>query len=178
MMSFLDKVTKAVGDVVDKGKKDVDQFMKIQKINGEIGGIEKQVADLESRIEQAKQAAGEKAIELVRAGTLSAAELQPFLDQVRGFEDQIVAEQTAIAGKKADIEKIKDEHELEHAAAAATAVPVPAAPVPAAPPPTPAAPPVAAAPAPASAPAGKRCGQCGAQLTGGAFCPECGAKVG
>ncbi|HEX7486088.1 MAG TPA: hypothetical protein VF332_08045 [Vicinamibacterales bacterium] len=54
MMSFLAKVTKAVGDVVNKGKKDVDQFVKIQKINGEIGGIEKQVADLDSRIEQVK----------------------------------------------------------------------------------------------------------------------------
>ena len=41
MMSFLDKVTKAVGDVVDKGKKDVDQFLKIQKVNGEIGAMEK-----------------------------------------------------------------------------------------------------------------------------------------
>ena len=109
-MSFLDKVTKAVGDVVDKGKKDVDQFMKIQKINGEIGAMEKTIADLKSQIGQATQAAGEKALELVRAGHLAAAELQPFLDQVRGFEDQIAAQQTAIAGKKADIEKVRAEH--------------------------------------------------------------------
>lgn len=110
-MSFLDKVTKAVGDVVDKGKKDVDQFMKIQKINGEIGAMEKKVADVNGQIAQAKQAAGEKALALLRAGTLAAAELQPFLDQVRGLEDQITAEQAAIAGKKAEIEKVKAEHD-------------------------------------------------------------------
>jgi len=109
-MSFLDKVTKAVGDVVDKGKKDVDKFMNIQKINGEIGAMDKKIADFKSQIGQAKQAAGEKALELLRAGTLAAAELQPFLDQVRGFEDQIAAEQAAIAGKKAEIEKVRAEH--------------------------------------------------------------------
>lgn len=112
-MSFLDKVTKAVGDVVHKGKKDVDQFMKIQKINGEIGAMEKKIADFKSQIEQAKQAAGEKAIDLLRVGTLAAPELQPFLDQVRGLEDQIGAEEAAIAGKKTEIEKVRAEHAVE-----------------------------------------------------------------
>ena len=38
-MSFLDKVTKVVGDAVDRGKKDLDQFMRIQKVNGKISAI-------------------------------------------------------------------------------------------------------------------------------------------
>ncbi len=33
-MSILDRVTKAVGDAVDRGKREVDQFVRIQKING------------------------------------------------------------------------------------------------------------------------------------------------
>jgi hypothetical protein len=57
MMSFFDRVTKAVGDVVDKGKKDVDQFMKIQKINGEIGGMEKKIAVSERGAASARRAA-------------------------------------------------------------------------------------------------------------------------
>lgn len=47
-MSFLDRVTKAVGGVVDRGKQEVDQFMRIQKINGEIGQMEKKIAEFKS----------------------------------------------------------------------------------------------------------------------------------
>ncbi len=174
-MSFLDKVTKAVGGVVDKGKKDVDQFMKIQKINGEIGAMEKKVADLKAQIEHTTAEAGREAIALLRASTLAPADVQPFLAKVIGFEQQIAAEEASIAGKKAEIEKVKAEHEAEHAAAATqVAQPVAAQPIPAAsatpPPPSP--------PAPASAAAEKVCVQCGAKLTGGAFCPACGAKQG
>lgn len=162
-MSFLDKVTKTVGDVVDKGKKDVGQFVKIQKINSEIGGMERKIADFERQIEQAKQAAGVKAIDLVRSAALVSPELQTFVDQVRDFEGRIEAERAAIAAKQSDIERIKAEHEAEHEAAVVPPVPVAAAPVP--PPP------------PAAAPEGKVCGQCGAKPAGGAFCPECGAKL-
>ncbi|HEX7485473.1 MAG TPA: hypothetical protein VF332_04935 [Vicinamibacterales bacterium] len=166
MMSFLDKVTKAVGDVVDKGKKDVDQFMKIQKINGEIGGIETKIAGFKAQIAQAKAEAGSKAIELLRAGTIASPELQAFLEQITGSERQIAEEEANIAAKKADIEKIKAEHEAEHVAAAATE--------------TPAVPPVAASPTPAAPVASARsCSACGASLAGAAaFCPQCGARQG
>jgi hypothetical protein len=169
-MSFLDKVTKAVGDVVDKGKKDVDQFVRIQRINSEIRGMERTIADLENQIAAAKQAAGDKAIELLRAGTLTAPQLQPFLEQVRGIEDQIAGQRTAIAGKESDIARIKAEHEAEHAAekTATESAPVTgegsaaARPVP--------------PPVPGTATEAKVCAQCGAPLTGGPFCPQCGAK--
>ncbi len=177
-MSFFDKVTKAVGDVVDKGKKDVDQFMKIQKINGEISAIERKIAGFREQIKQAKAEAGGKVIEMLRSGALTSPELQTYLDQILGFEQQIGTEENAIAGKKGDIERIKAEHEAEHAAAATPPPPVAAAPV--EPPPIPPAPavsePVPPTPPP-SASAGKFCAQCGAQLTGGAFCPQCGARL-
>lgn len=115
-MSLLDKVSKAVGDAMDKGKKDVEQFVKIQKINSEIGGVEKRIRDFERQIEQAKQAAGERAIDLVRSGALVSPELQQFVDQVQGFEGQIEAERAAIAAKRAAIERMKAEHAAEHAA--------------------------------------------------------------
>ncbi len=166
-MSFLDKVSKAVGDAVDKGKKDVEQFVKIQKINSDIGGIEKKISTFERQIEQAKQAAGERAIDLVRSGALASPELQSFVDQVRGLAEQIEAERAAIAAKRTDIERIKAEHAAEHAGehGAPVAPPAPAAAGPV--PPSPA----------AAAPEGKVCGQCGAKVAGGAFCPECGAKL-
>jgi len=163
-MSFFDKVTKAVGDVVDRGKAEVDQFMRIQKINGEIGEMEKTIAECKSQIQTATQQAGEKAIVLVRAGTIASPDLKGFVDQIAGFEKQIAEESAAVAGKKKEIEAIKAEDEAAEAKPAeATAVP----PVPA--PATPA----------AAAPAAKVCTACGASLAGAApFCPQCGAKQG
>jgi hypothetical protein len=179
-MSFLDKVTKAVGDVVDKGKKDVDQFLKIQKLNGEVSGFEKKIEGFTGQIDTATKQAGVKAIELLRAGAISSPELQAFVEQIVGIEQQIAAEQANIAAKKEEIERVKAEHEAEHAAAAPAAAPAPPAPVadaPVAPPPLPT-PPAAPAPVPAPAVAVKFCPQCGAKLAGGAFCGECGAKLG
>ena len=179
-MGFFDKVTKAVGDAVDKGKKDIDQFMRIQKINGEISAIEAKVAGLKAQIQQNSQDAGQKAIALVRAGSLASPDLQVFVDKLAGFERQIASEEAAIAAKKADIERIKAEDAAPAAAAPAPAV-VPPAPAPAAPPPLPVQPTAADGPStPVVPPLPKTvgaCPQCGKPLTGGAFCTECGAKI-
>ncbi len=185
-MGFFDKVTKAVGDAVDKGKKDIDQFMRIQKINGEISAIEARVAEFRNGIQQNSQEAGQKAIALVRAGSLASPDLQVFVDKLAGFERQIAAEESAIAAKKADIERIKAEDAVPAAAApappAVPPAPVPAAGAPAAPPPPlPAQPSAVDAPAPPTVPplpkAAGACPQCGKPLTGGAFCTECGAQI-
>jgi chromosome segregation ATPase len=156
MMSFFDKVTKAVGDVVDRGKAELDQFKRIQKINGEIGEMEKTIAECKTQIQAATQQAGEKALGLVRAGTIASPDLKAFVDQIAGFEKQIAEQSAAVAGKRKEIETIKAEDDAAEAKAAeATAVP-----------------PVPAAPA-----AARFCGACGASLAGaGAFCPQCGAK--
>jgi hypothetical protein len=184
-MGFFDKVTKAVGDAVDKGKKDIDQFMRIQKINGEISAIEAKVAELKAEIQQNSQNAGQKAIALLRAGSLASPDLQVFVDRLADFEHQIAAEEAAIAAKKADIERIKAEDAAPAAAAPAPAAvppsPAPAAAAPTAPPPLPVQPPAADVPTASSVPplpkAAGACPQCGKPLTGGAFCTECGAKV-
>lgn len=110
-MSFLDKVTKAVGDAVDKGKKEVDQFMRIQKINGQIGEVEKKIADLKAQIQQTKGLIGDKAVELLRAGTLVSPALQEMADKIAGVEKQILAEEALVVERKAEIEKIKAEDE-------------------------------------------------------------------
>jgi cell division septum initiation protein DivIVA len=156
MMSFFDKVTKAVGDVVDRGKAELDQFKRIQKINGEIGEMEKTIAESNSQIQAATQQAGATAITLVRAGTIASPDLKGFVDQIAGFEKQIAEQSAAVAGKRQEIEAIKAEDEAAAAKAAeATAVP-----------------PVPAAPA-----AARFCAACGASLAGAAaFCPQCGAK--
>ena len=69
-MSILDRVTKAVGDVVDRGKKEVDQFVRIQKINGQIGDLEKNIGESNGQIQQIKVKIGERAIDMLQAGTL------------------------------------------------------------------------------------------------------------
>jgi hypothetical protein len=179
-MGFLDKVTKAVGDVVDKGKKDVDQFLKIQKLNGEVSGFERKIEGFKAQIDDATKRAGVKAIELLRAGTITSPDLQPFIAEIAGFEEQVKLEQANIEAKRAEIDRVKAEHEAEHLAAPGAVAPPPAQAVsePVAPPPlpTPAAAP-ATPPAPAAA-APKFCPQCGAKAPTGAFCGECGAKVG
>lgn len=163
-MSFLDRVTKAVGEVVDRGKQEVDQFVRIQKINGEIGQIEKKIAEFKSQIQNATQQAGEKALALVRAGAIASPDLTAFVDQITVVERHIAVEEAAVAGKKKDIEAIKAEHE---AAAAATPVAEGRA-VPSVP---------ASQPPAAPAAAAGFCRACGAAIPGaGAFCPQCGAK--
>lgn len=138
-MGFFDKMSKAVGDVVDKGKREADQFMRIQKIKGEIGEMERKIAGFTAEIAQIKSDAGSKAIQMVRAGALNAAELQPLADRIANLEQQIQDQQAAIAGKRADIEKIKAEDDQPAAAATAPAAPQMDAVVP---------PPVATAPVP------------------------------
>ncbi len=161
-MSLLDRVTKAVGDAVDRGKKEVDQFMRIQKINGQIGDIEKKINQFKGQIQQEKLKAGEIALDLVRAGTLTSPDIRAQLDQITGIEQQIAAEEAAIAEKKKEIEKIKAEGKDEGAPAAE-----PAAAAPAEPPAQP----------PQPVPSSKFCPQCGTPSTGGSFCGSCGTKL-
>jgi prefoldin subunit 5 len=173
-MSFLDRVTKAVGGAVDRGKKEVDQFVRIQKINGQIGECERKIAQCKSQIQQITLDIGTHAVEMLRGGTLIAPPLQALVDQIDGVEHQIAAEKAAIAERRADIEKIKAEDAAEKTATAApesvSAPPPPAADADrlaaeAAPPP----------PATASA---RFCPQCGASTVGtAAFCMQCGAKL-
>ena len=148
-MSLFDKVTKAVTGAVDKGKAEVDQFMRIQKINGEISEIEKGIAGLKEQIQTATKLAGEKAIAMAKAGEITAPDLKTFADQITGFENDIASQEAAIADKKKAIEAIKAEDEVKEAASEAPAAPAPA----------------------------RFCSACGASLAGaGAFCPQCGAK--
>jgi len=99
-MSFLDKVTKAVGDVVDKGKREVDEFVRIQKINGQIGEIEKKITEFRKQIDQTKVEIAEKAVGMVRAGTLTSPDLQAMVDQITGVEQQIAASRRPLSRRR------------------------------------------------------------------------------
>jgi len=155
-MSILDRVTKAVGDVVDRGKKEVDQFVRIQKINSQIGDLEKNIEESTGQIQQTKVKIGEMAIEMLRAGTLASQEMNALLAQITGIQQQIASRETEISQKKAEIESIKSEDKAAKA-------PGPAAEVP---------------PVPPSPPAASRfCPQCGAPAGSGTFCAQCGSKL-
>jgi len=154
-MSILDRVSKAVGDVVDRGKKEVDQFVRIQKINGQIGDLEKIVGESRSQIQQIKLKIGEMAIEMLHAGTLTSQEMNALLEQIHGIQQQIASKEAEIKGKKAEIESIKTEDN-------AVKTPEPPSDIPNAPPPL---------------PDGRFCAQCGAPAGSGAFCSRCGSKL-
>jgi hypothetical protein len=182
-MSFLDKITKAVSDTVDQGKKQVDQFMRIQKVKGEISAEEQKIHDAGTRAQQVKQAIGEAVISRLGAGTLVDPELQAQADRVAAIDAEVAGFQAVIVEKKAEIARI----EAEGAPPAAAPVDPPHAvpPVPAAvagapvvPPPLPSAAPAAVAPPPLPGAATKACPQCGAKVPVAAvFCTECGAKL-
>jgi hypothetical protein len=186
-MSFFDKVTKAVSETVDRGKKEVDQFMRIQKVKGEIGKEEEGIRAATARAQQAKLEIGDQVIARLKAGTLDDANLRAEADRVAAIDAEIAGHQSVIAEKRAEIARIEAEGVAPTAAAPlAPAVPAASA-APAGPPPLPgtvlAAPPAAMPPPlppPGSAPSPvtTTCSQCGAVIVASAaFCTECGAKL-
>jgi|WetSurMetagenome_2_1015567.scaffolds.fasta_scaffold24326_4 hypothetical protein len=172
-MSLLDRVTKVVGDVVDRGKKEVDQFVRIQKINSQIRDIEKNIRESSGSIQQIKAGIGEMAIAMVQAGTLSSPEIKELSDQITGIQQQIASSEAEISQKKTEIEQIK----AEDKSPAPQNSPVEDSPV--SPPPPQPSPAVvdSTVPSPPPPAADRLCPQCGVSVKAGAFCSECGTKL-
>ena len=159
-MAFFDKLTKAVSDTVDRGKKEVDQFMRIQKVKGDIGREEQAIRDAGARAQQVKQEIGDLVIARLKAGTLADAELQAQADRVAEIDGEVAGHHAVIGEKRAEIARIEAESAApEVPAAPAPPPPLPAAPVaPAAVPAVPASVAVAPPPLPAARGAGLRAG--------------------
>jgi chromosome segregation ATPase len=159
-MSILDRVTKAVGDVVDRGKKEVDQFVRIQKINGQIGDLERNIVDSGDQIRQRKQKIGEMAVEMLRAGTLASPEMMAVLDEITGIEQNISSVEAEIKQKRAEIDSIRAEDKAAKEPGPDVGVPVQVPPL------------------PDTGTAERRfCPRCGAPAGTGIFCAQCGSKL-
>jgi len=159
-MSILDRVTKAVGDVVDRGKKEVDQFVRIQRINSQVGDLERNIVDSGDQIRQRKQKIGEMAIEMLRAGTLASPEMKAVLDEIAAIEQNIASVEAEIKKKRAEIESIRAEDKAAKEPGSDVDVPVQVPPL------------------PDTGTAARRfCSQCGAPVGAGAFCAQCGSKL-
>jgi predicted nucleic acid-binding Zn-ribbon protein len=159
-MSILDRVTKAVGDVVDRGKKEVDQFVRIQKINGQIGDLERNIVDSGDQIRQRKQKIGEMAVEMLRAGTLASPEMKAVLDEITAIEQNIASVEADIKTKRAEIENIRAEDKAAKEPGPDVGVPVQEPPL------------------PDTGTAERRfCSRCGAPVGTGLFCAQCGSKL-
>jgi hypothetical protein len=160
-MSIFDRVTKAVGDVVDRGKKEVDQFVKIQKINSQIGDLEKKIGESKGQIQLSKVKIGDAAIEMLRAGMLASPEMTALLDKITGIEQQISSLESEIGLKKMEIESVRAEGTV---AKALEPVKI-AEPI------------KAEEPAMDVPPPSRFCSQCGAPVAIGTFCPQCGTRL-
>jgi prefoldin subunit 5 len=156
-MSILDRVTKAVGGAVDRGKKEVDQFVRIQKINGQIGDLEKSVREYSGHIQQIKAEIGEIAVGMLQAGTLASPEMKALLDQITGLQQQIGSCEAEVSQKRAEIDGIKAEGKAStppNPVIVDSTIPPPPPPV-----------------------ADRFCLKCGVRAGAGAFCSECGARL-
>jgi chromosome segregation ATPase len=162
-MSILDRVTKVVGDVVDRGKKEVDQFVRIQKINSQIGDLEKSILECNGQIQQSKIKIGEMTLEMLQAGTLSSPEIKALADQIVESQKQISSFNDEIGQRKAEIERVRAEGKSTDQTSPVVAEPSVAPPPPPPPPPPPA--------------PERCCPQCGTRAGAGGFCSECGAKL-
>lgn len=189
-MSFLDRVTKAVSETVDRGKKEVDQFRRIQKVKGEIGEAERSIEEARNRIQQVKLRLADTALDLLASGALANPALAVFVEQLATIDKEIDASQALVLEKRAEIDRIKAEDSTPDAGVVATppraAASQPAATAPQQPPPpqaTPADEPADAPgfppPLPAAASASiKTCPACGHQVgEKTVFCGECGTKI-
>jgi len=160
-MSILDRVSKAVGDAVERGKKEVDHFVRIQRVNSQIGDSEGKITQSRTQIQQIMMRIGEQAVAMLRAGTLTSTEMQALLDQISGIEKQISTEEAVIAEKRAEIERIKAESKTDKPQGTDSAEPTAAASAPSKP-----------------ATTGRSCPSCGSPVVGtGAFCTQCGTKL-
>ncbi len=167
-MSFLDRVTQAVGETLEAGKKEMDLFLRSQKIKGEIDTVETTIRGLDETIQRTKQAMADRVLVMLRDGTLTAAELQEFPETIKRVEGEIAAQRAVVAEKQTALARIK-------AGAATTGQPS-------------SAPPAAEASVPPPDSAGETdrpqasagvCPRCGApRAPHGAFCPACGATCG
>jgi hypothetical protein len=194
-MSFFDKLTKAVSDTVDRGKKEVDEFMRIQKVRGEIAETERRIQSATNRIGEIEREIGQRTVALLKSGALAQPDLLAMAEPIAEFERDIETARGVIAAKNVEIEQIKAEGDRPAgptSAPAASDVPTPpAAPTPVetwnspgaapdvpAPPPPVVPPPIMPPPLPTPDVAARPrfCSQCGKPVAAtAATCGECGA---
>ncbi len=150
---------------VDSAKFKADQLMRINRVQGEIGNLNHEIAGLRDKVANA-------VMELHKGGKLAHPELKELCASIDGLNGQIAAKEAQIASIRA-----------ETAPQAPTAAPVSQAPEYAAAAAQPEAAPqpvAAAAPSPAPAPVApaNKCASCGFELPEKvSFCPNCGQRV-
>ena len=115
----VDKAAEVVSEVVDDSKDAIDRMSSVNTLKGEIRDFEKLIEELQAQIQAVKVQLGEKAMGMLKAGTLDDPELHSFIEQVEGFEQQIAGHKEGIAEKEAAIEQIQVEAEEEKQAKAA-----------------------------------------------------------
>ena len=79
------------------------------------------ISECKARIQEHTLKIGGMAVEMLRAGKISSPEMQELMDQITEIEQGVVKAEGEIAGKKAEIEKIKAEGEAEKPSEAAAA---------------------------------------------------------
>ncbi len=150
---------------VDSAKFKADQLMRINRVQGEIGNLNHEIAGLRDKVANA-------VMELHKGGKLAHPELEELCASIDGLNGQIATKEAQIASIRA-----------ETAPQAPTAAPVILAPeYAAAAQPATSQPVAAAAPSPAPAPApvaaANKCASCGFELPEKvSFCPNCGQRV-
>ncbi len=146
---------------VDSAKFKADQLMRVNRVQGEIGNLNREISTLRDKIASVT-------LELHKAGRLPLPELEELCVSIDRLNAQIVEKEAQIASIRAEVPP--------QAPGVAPAAPAPE-PAPAA------SPSPVAAEAPAEAPVApaagvRKCASCGAELSAKvSFCPNCGQRV-
>ncbi|MEM8534400.1 MAG: zinc-ribbon domain-containing protein [Chloroflexota bacterium] len=166
-MSFLDNISKTIGQSIDRAKFEADKFQKTNQIRGEL-------SELRKKIDAQRLDLSDKATELYRAGQIQSVTLGEMIQSIDALRAQITLKEEELKSSQAVAPPTAPTGTDQSAQSVPVSVEPPTQPFPQA------TPPAQVTPQPAEDPASatKACPHCQFQMPKTSlFCPSCGARV-